>query len=99
MKNRDDMDDLTRKAIVVEELDVDMAYDALQMFTNVKGPSVEEAPQVASGSTGKPLGPEGTELIDETFRPPPGELGIYPQQWVTHQSTLLQPQPTELNIV
>ncbi|KAF8814819.1 hypothetical protein BYT27DRAFT_7219699 [Phlegmacium glaucopus] len=83
------------------ELRKEMTPDQLQMLDNADWlPGVEEdpqeAPQVASGSSGRPLSSEKTELIDETFRPPPGELGVYPQQWVTYQSTVLQRQPTEL---
>ena len=96
MENREYMADLTRKLIALEELNGDMALDTQQMFSIANRPllPVQEGPQ----AKGKPLGPEGTELIDETFRPPPAELGVYPQHWVTHQSTLLQSQPTEPNI-
>ena len=85
MQNRVYMADLTKKLIALDQLNEDQ-------------PPVEEDPEVPSEPKAKPLGPEGTELIDETFRAPPGELGVYPERWVTHQSTLLRPQPTEPNI-
>lgn len=91
MQNRDYMADLTRKLIALDQLNEGLANDALQI--SARPPLVEEAPKA------RPLGPEGTELIDETFRALPGEPGVYPEEWVTHQSTLLRPQPTELNIM
>ena len=32
--------------------------------------------------------PLGTELIDETVRPSPGEPGVHPQRWVAHQDDI-----------
>jgi hypothetical protein len=83
MRNRD----LTQKLIALEQLNEDVEDDECS--------PVNKPSPVAKA---KPLGPEGTELIDETFRALPGECGVYPQRWVTHQSTMLQPQPTELSI-
>ena len=82
MRNRD----LANRLIALEELNEDEEDESSPVNT----PSPVPKP--------KPLGPEGTELIDETFRPLPGECGVYPQRWVTHQSTRLQSQPTELSI-
>lgn len=97
MENRNYMADWTKKLIALDELNEGMAHDTLQMFTPANSPSVEE--EMVWEPKAKPLGPEATEFIDETFRALPGELGVYPERWVTHQSTILRSQPTEHNIL
>lgn len=72
--------------------------------------SFREAPEPAQEDTvnngpgagprrGKPLGPEGTEIIDDTFRAQPSEPLIYPREWAEKPSTGprggLTWQPTE----
>lgn len=82
------------KQAALEKLNEDIAHDMLHMHIPVSAPSVPEIPR----SDRKPLEWEGTEFVDESFRAPPGDPAIYPQQWVTNQSTLLRSQPTELLI-
>ena len=91
MEDREYLADLARKLSSLEELNEDMEMDTLQMFDHSKRVQVGETPQVPNS----PPRSEATEIIDETFRAPPGELGVYPRRWVTHRSTRLRPQATD----
>ena len=84
---------IVRRRIAMQELDEDMAYDTQEMFTSAtNGASTSGS---SDNNNTRPLVAADTEYIDETYRPPPGELGVYPQQWIAFPSNLLQSQPTE----
>ncbi|KAF8970107.1 hypothetical protein BDZ97DRAFT_1914814 [Flammula alnicola] len=75
-----------------EQEDVDLEQDTSFMF---RGGRAVAPGQVAKQGMPRPIGPHGTEIIDESFRAGPGELGVYPRQWIAHQSTTLKSHPTE----
>ena len=95
------MADLTRRngsnRIAMQELDdEDMAYyDSQEMSFTSATNSATTSGSSNNNNNDRPLVAADTEYIDETYRPPPGELGVYPQQWIAFPSNLLQSQPTE----
>jgi hypothetical protein len=96
MGHRNYMANWMKKLTALDQLNEDVAHDT---FTPANRPSSVKEEEIASEPKAKSLGPEATEIIDETFRPLPGELAVYPARWVTHQSTILRSQPTEQNIL
>jgi hypothetical protein len=87
------MADLTKKLIALDRLNEDMVHDDDTCSTFTGNPR-----KWIWYQRRKLLGPEGTELINETFRPPPGEPNVlpnvYPQRWVAHQDDIrLCPMP------
>ena len=82
-----------------EKDDVAMEFDAENM--PFRGDSSNQNIVVASSSRipaqprPKKLGPHGTEIIDENFRAPAGEVSVYPESWVQNQSNGLRSYPTE----
>ncbi|KAF5318464.1 hypothetical protein D9619_010644 [Psilocybe cf. subviscida] len=61
---------------------------------NKRPPPQPTPTRTKPSSTRRPLGPEGTELIDESFRAAPAGPSVYPQDWVAHPSNTLHAHPT-----